>query len=69
MNRSSSVMTGSATAVAASIAPLVDWALNTQWHANAPTQVILIISAALVTLGHLICNLINSVFSKPPKDN
>ena len=59
MKKSSSVNTGAATISAVSIVPLVDWLLNTQWHVNAPSQVVLIIAAGLVTLGHLVCNLVN----------
>jgi len=64
MNQSSSVNTGAATISAVSIVPLVDWLLNTQWHAAAPSQVVLIIAAGLVTLGHLAGNLINGRIAK-----
>lgn len=64
MNQTSSIVTGSATAAAVSIAPLVDWILNTQWHAAAPSQVVLIISAGIITIGHFACNLANESIAK-----
>lgn len=59
MNSTSSIVTGSATSAAVAIVPLVDWLANTVAHLNMPQTVVMIVSAGLVTGGHLVANRIN----------
>lgn len=56
MNSTSSVVTGGVTVTAATIVPLINWALNGFPH-PIPDTVPYLIAAALVTLGHLAVNL------------
>lgn len=60
MDKTSSVATGSATAAAAALAPLVDWIANGRLKWDMPSPVVLIFSAAAVTIGHFIVNIVNS---------
>lgn len=66
MNNTSSVVTGSATVAAAAISPLVDWLANGIMKLAMPAQVVLILSAALITAGHFAVNLINAKFQLQP---
>src|SRR5476649_527954 len=61
MDKTSSVITGSATAAAAAIAPLIDWIANGRFKWDMPSPVVLIISAAAVTAGHFMANFINAL--------
>ena len=57
MNQTSSVVTGGVTVTAATLAPLVTWALN-GFPRPIPDSVPYLIAAAIVTGTHLVCNLI-----------
>lgn len=60
MKSTSSVVTGSVTFAAAGLAPLVEWAANNLLKLAMPPQVVLIVAAGLVTVGHFVVNLINA---------
>jgi len=60
MTKTSSVVTGGATFAAAGIAPLVEWLANSKFNLAMPPQVVLIVAAALVTVGHFLTNVINA---------
>ena len=65
MEKTSSAATGSATAAAAAIAPLIDWLANGRFKWDMPSPVVLIVSAAAVTVGHLLVNRFNAVPAAP----
>jgi len=60
MNPTSSAVTGAVTGAAAAIAAVIDWAVNTLLHWDAPPQVVVALAAGVVTVGHLACNAMNA---------
>lgn len=64
MNQPSSVVTGGVTVTAATIVPLVQWAMNGFPH-PIPPDVPYLIAAALVTGAHAAYNLVISRGAKP----
>lgn len=67
MKSTSSVVTGSVTFAAAGLAPLVEWAANNLLKLAMPPQVVLIVAAGLVTVGHFVVNLINAKMMDQPQ--
>ncbi len=66
MNRTSSIITGGLTLSAATVEPLVSWALNGFPH-PIPTSVPLLIAALIITVGHAIYNImLNRADSSKP---
>jgi len=59
MTQTSSVVTGGATVTAATLAPLVTWALE-GFPKPIPDSVPFLIAAGIVTAGHLIYNIIKA---------
>jgi len=57
MAQTSSVVTGGATVTAATIAPLITWAIN-GFPKPIPDSLPYLIAAAMVTGAHLVCNLV-----------
>jgi len=57
MAQTSSAITGGVTVTAATIAPLVSWAINGFPH-PIPDSVPYLIAAAIVTGAHLVCNMV-----------
>lgn len=67
MKSTSSVVTGSVTFAAAGLAPLVEWAANNLLKLAMPPQVVLIVAAGLVTVGHFVVNLVNAKMMDQPQ--
>ena len=63
MNQTSSVVTGGVTVTAATIIPFVNWGL-TGFTAPPPETAPYLIAAALVTVIHLVSNLVNTYLKK-----
>jgi hypothetical protein len=68
VNQTSSLTTASVTVSAATIAPLVTWAIN-GFHNPMPETVPYLIAAALVTAGHFILNVVRVKFPNASKDD
>lgn len=64
MNSTSSAVTGGMTGATAAIAAVIGWILNQKMQLNAPPEVVVSLSAGVVTLGHFICNAINAHATK-----
>jgi hypothetical protein len=57
MAQASSAITGGVTVTAATIAPLISWAIN-GFPKPIPDSLPYLIAAAVVTGAHLVCNLV-----------
>lgn len=59
MNQTSSIITGGMTVTAATIVPVVNWAFN-GFARPIPESVPYLIAAVVVTVAHLVVNLVNN---------
>jgi uncharacterized protein YceK len=64
MNQSSSVNTLAATAGMTGVAASVQWLANSKMGWGMPPEVVLFVSAGLISAGHFLVNLLNAVLAK-----
>lgn len=66
MNQISPYATGAATITAATLEPLVSWALS-GFHQPMPAAVPGVVAALLLTAGHAVCNMVGTRLKKSPE--
>jgi len=63
MSQTSSIITAGVTASVAGVAPLVEWIANVRLGLQMPPQVVLIVTAVLLTISHFLANVANTLWN------